>query len=235
MTSCAANYLLKNFWHNYVHREVQGITSENYHDFGGIARDQSDFTADNVGTVLFLKSYGVEILTRGRSSPERRAAVRDLINRNRCNLVFAERDRLRIEKTSQLPTEERWAEAQWQFRRRVAMTISNQLLERGAAVTSLGVYLRGPQRPTREQWFFYNRNVVIELNGRYLVCDHMPYIPDPARDPKPRTRATAYQRRQELANSAIGQYMSLLDQSQELRTYAENSLAALAARIKVPL
>jgi hypothetical protein len=234
MMSCAANYLLKNFWHNYVHREIQGITSENYHSFGGPARDQSDFTADNIGTVLFLRSYGVPILTRGRTSPERHATIRDLLNRNRCNLVFAERDRLRIERTSQLPTEERWREAQWQFRRRVAMAISNNLLERGAAVISLGVYLRG-QRPTREQWFFHDQNVVIELNGRYMVCNHVPYIPDPAKEQKPRTRAMAYQRRQELANSAVAQYTSLLDHSQELRTYAENSLSALAARIKVPL
>jgi hypothetical protein len=234
MSSCAANYLLKNFWHNYVHREIQGITSENYHRFGGAARDESDFTADNVGTILFLRSYGVQILTRGRSSPERSATIRDLLNRNRCNLVFAERDRLRIERTSQLPPEERWREAQWQFRRRVAMSISHQLLERGAAVTNIGVYLRG-QLPTREKWFFHDQNVVVQLNGRYMVCDHVPYIPDPGKEQKPRTRAMAYQRRQQLANSAVGQYMSLLDQSQELRTYADNSLSALGARIKVAL
>jgi hypothetical protein len=234
MASCATNYLLKNFWHNYVHRVIQGITSENYHSFGGAARDQSDFTADNIGSILFLRSYGVQMLTRGRSSPERGAAVRDLLSRNRCNLVFAERDRLRIERTSQLPAEERWQEAQWQFRRRVAMAISNLLVERGAAVTGMGVYLRG-QRPTREKWFFHDQNVVVELNGRYLVCDHVPFIPDPSKEQKPQTRTKAYQRRQELANSAVGQYMSSLDQSQELRTYAENSLSDLGARIRIPL
>src|SRR5688500_4579447 len=128
------------------------------------------------------------MLTRGRSSTERGAAVRDLLSRNRCNLVFAERDRLRIERTFQLPSEERWQEAQWQFRRRVAMAINNLLVERGAAATSMGVYLRG-QRPTREKWFFHDQNVVVELNGRYLVCDHVPYIPDPSKEPKPQTRA----------------------------------------------
>jgi len=234
MLSCAANYLLKNFWHNFVHRNIQGITSENYHSFGGEARDQSDFVADSVGTILFLRSYGVEILTSGRSRPERGTAVRDLLNRNRSNLVFAERDRLRIERTSKLPTHERWEEAQWQFRRRVAMAISNQLIERGAAVTSLGVYLRG-ERPTREKWFFHSQNLVVQLNGRYFVCNHVPYIPDPAKDQSPQTRAKAYQRRQELADSAIGQYMSLLEQNKELRRYAEHSLAALSARIKIPL
>lgn len=234
MMSCASNYLLKNFWHNYVHRAIQGITSENYHSFGGEARDQSDFTADNKGTIVFLRSYGVEILTSGRSRPERSAVVRDLLRRNRCNLVFAERDRLRIERTSNLSTRERWEEAQWQFRRRLAMAISNRLIERGAAVTSLGVYLRG-ERPTREKWFFHSQNVVVQLNGRYLVCNHVPYIPDPATIQKPQTRARASQRRQELADNAVGQYMSVLEQDKELRRYSEHSLAALSARIKIPL
>jgi len=234
MLSCAANYLLKNFWHNYVHRNVQGITSENYHSFGGEARDQSDFTADNVGTILFLRSYGVEILTSGRSGPERGNAIRDLLRRNRCNLVFAERDRLRIERTSKLPTEERWEEAQWQFRRRVAMAISNLLIERGATALTLGVYLRG-ERPTREKWFFHNQNVVVQINGRYFVCNHVPYIPDPAQVQKPQTRAKAYQRREELATNAVGQYMSALEQSRELRSYAQQELSALSARIRIPL
>lgn len=234
MSSCATNYLLKNFWHNYVHRVVQGITSENYHSFGGEARDQSDFTADNLGTVLFLRSYGVAILTSGRSRPERSALIRNLIHRNRCNLVFAERDRLRIERTSKLPADERWEEAQWQFRRRVAMAVTNLLLERGAAVIGLGVYLRG-ERPTREKWFFHNHNVVVQINGRYFVCNHVPYIPDPAKDQKPQTRAKAFERREELANSAVGQYMSALEQSRELRSFAQEELSALSARIRTPL
>ena len=203
MSSCAVNYLLKNFWHNYVHRAIQGITSENYRRFGGEARDQSDFTADNVGTILFLRSYGVEILTSGRSRPERSAPIRELLRRNRCKLVFAERDRLRIERTSKLPSDKRWEEAQWQFRRRVAMAISNLLVERGASVVGLGVYLRG-ERPTREKWFFHNQDVVVQINGRYFVCNHVPYIPDPAKDQEPQTRAKALERREELGDSAVG-------------------------------
>lgn len=234
MQSCAANYLLKNFWHNYVHRTIQGITSENYHSFGGEARDQSDFTADNVGTILFLRSYGIEILTSGRSGPERSALIRDLLRRNRCNLVFAERDRLRIERTPSLPLEQRWEEARWQFRRRVARAISNLLIERGAAVVSLGVYLRG-ERPTREKWFFHNQNVVVQINGRYFICNHVPYIPDPAREQKPQVRARSYERREELADSAVGQYMSILEQSRELRSCAQHEMSALSARIRILL
>lgn len=164
MMSCASNYLLKNFWHNYVHRQVQGIASHNYHCFGGEARDHSDFTADNLATILFVRSYGIDILASGRSGPGRSNAVRDLLSRNRCNLVFAKRERHRIESTTAMGDHERWQEAQWQFRRRVAMAISNQLVGRGAAATSLAVYLRGERR-SREDWFYNKELVVVEING----------------------------------------------------------------------
>jgi hypothetical protein len=234
MMSCASNYLLKNFWHNYVHREVQGIASHNYHSFGGEARDHSDFTADNLGTILFVRSYGIDILTSGRSGPDRSNAVRDLLNRNRCNLVFAERDRHRIESTTEMGVDERWQEAQWQFRRRVAMAISNQLVARGAAATSLAVYLRGEHR-TRDDWFYHKELVVVEINGRYIVSNQYSYIPDPAKPMKPQTRKTAYERREKLASNAVDQYTSLLEQNSELRAHAKQSLAALADRIRIPL
>jgi hypothetical protein len=233
MMSCASNYLLKNFWHNYVHRQIQGIASHNYHSFGGEARDHSDFTADNIATILFVRSYGIDILTSGRSGPDRSTAVRDLLNRNRCNLVFAERDRHRIESTTEMGAHERWQEAQWQFRRRVAMAISNQLVARGAAATSLGVYLRGERR-SRDDWFYHKDLVVVEINGRYLVSNQYSYIPDPAKPMKAQTRKTAYERREKLAINAVDQYISLLEQNGELRAYAKQSLSALAERIGVP-
>lgn len=234
MMSCASNYLLKNFWHNFVHRRIQGITSHNYHNFGGEARDQSDFTADNIGTLLLVRSFGFTLPTAGRSTASRISSVSDLLKRNRSNLVFAERDRLRIERTASLSVHERWEEAQWQFRRRVAAAISNGLIERGAAVTSIAVYLRRERR-TREGWFFHDRNVVVQLNGQYLVSNHVPYIPDPAKAPKPQTRAKSYTRRAEIADSVIGQYISLVDQNREVREHAKSSLDALSMRIGVPL
>ena len=234
MMSCASNYLLKNFWHNYVHRQIQGIASHNYHSFGGEARDHSDFTADNLATILFVRSYGIDILTSGRSGPSRSTAVRDLLNRNRCNLVFAERDRHRIESTTEMGAHERWGEAQWQFRRRVAMAISNQLVARGAAATSLAVYLRGERR-SRDDWFYHKELVVVEINGRYFVSNQYSYIPDPAKPVKPQARKKAYERREKLAINAVDQYTSLLEQNGELRAHAKQSLAALAERISVPL
>lgn len=232
--SCATNYLVKNFWHNYVHRVIQGITSENYHLFGGEPRDQSDFTADNIGTILFLRSYGVNILASGHSGLDRTSKVRDLLRRNRCNLVFAERDRLRIDRASKLPTGERWEEAKWQFRRRVAMTVSNMLIEKGAAVTSLAVYLRG-EHAGRGNWFYHDRNVVVQINSKYLVCSHAPYIPDPAVEQTPQMRTRSYERRLELANSAVGQYLSALETSDELRASARECLSALSRRIRIPI
>lgn len=234
MMSCASNYLLKNFWHNFVHRQIQGIASHNYHSFGGEARDHSDFAADNLATILFIRSYGVEILTSSRSGPARIAAVRDLLDRNRCNLVFAERDRHRIESTTEMGAHERWQEAQWQFRRRVAMAISNQLVTRGAAATSLAVYLRG-ERKSRDDWFYHKELVVVEINGRYFVSNQYPYIPDPAKPMKAQTRKTAYERREKLAINVVDQYTALLEQNNELRANAKQLLGALAARISVPL
>lgn len=234
MMSCASNYLIKNFWHNYVHRQIQGIASHNYHSFGGEARDHSDFTADNLATMLFVRSYGVDILTSGRSGSDRSNAVRDLLNRNRCNLVFAERDRHRIESTTEMGAHERWQEAQWQFRRRAAMAISNQLVGRGAAATSLGVYLRGERR-SRDDWFYHKELVVVEINGRYFVSNQYSYIPDPAKPMKAQTRKTAYERREKLAINAVDQYTSLLEQTSGLRANARQSLSALAGRISVPL
>ena len=129
---------------------------------------------------------------------------------------------------------ERWQEAQWQFRRRVAMAISNQLVARGAAATSLAVYLRGERR-SRDDWFYHKELVVVEINGRYFVTNQYAFTPDPAKPMKPQTRKTAYERREKLASNAVDQYTSLLEQNSELRAYAKQSLAALGERISVPL
>jgi hypothetical protein len=233
MMSCASNYLLKNFWHNYIHRNIQGIRSHNYREFSGAARDHSDFTADNLGTILFLRSYGFEILTRGRSGPDRADAVNDLLSRNRCNLVFAERERHRLEKAAEMNVHDRWRESQWQFRRRVAMAISNQLVARGAAATSLAVYLRGEYR-SRDDWFYYKERVIVEINGQYFVTNQYSYIPDPAKPMSARTRKTAYERREKLATNAVDQYTLSLQENPALRDYAEQSLSALAERTGVP-
>jgi len=139
-----------------------------------------------------------------------------------------------VGKLALAPNEGRWEEAQWQFRRSIAMAISNLLVERGAAVVTLGVYLRG-EKPTREGWFFHNQNVVVQINGRYFVCNHVPYIPDPAKDQKLQTRAKAYERREELTDSAVGKYMSALEQNRQLRSYARAELSALSARLRMPL
>jgi hypothetical protein len=111
--------------------------------------------------------------------------------------------------------QESWQEAQWQFRRRVAMAISNQLVGRGAAATSLAVYLRG-ERKSRDDWFYHKDLVVVEINGRYFVSNQYSYIPDPAKPLKPLSRKRAYERREKLATNAVDQYISLLEQASEL-------------------
>jgi hypothetical protein len=75
----------------------------------------------------------------------------------------------------------------------------------------------------------------VQLNGQYLTCNHVPYIPDPAKELKAQTRAKAYNRRGEIAESAIGQYISLLDQDAKVRANAKASLNAMAIRVNAPL
>lgn len=94
---CAANYLLKNFWHNFVHKSSQFITEANYHQFRGIARFESDFAADNLGTIFLAHSYGLPVRTAGSISRENAARIEALFKRNRCNKVFAERASKRVE------------------------------------------------------------------------------------------------------------------------------------------
>jgi len=45
MMSCASNYLLKNFWHNYVHRQIQDLYSEERH------------YSHNISTLLYYFLY----------------------------------------------------------------------------------------------------------------------------------------------------------------------------------
>jgi hypothetical protein len=96
------------------------------------------------------------------------------------------------------------------------------------------VYLRGEQ-PSHKEWFYYNQKVVVQLNGKYFVCDYYPYILDPIKKQTLQTRAKVYQRRTELANNAVGQYVAALEGSSQLRAYAEELSAALSTQIRVPL
>jgi hypothetical protein len=231
MQAAAANYLLKNFFHNYVHAATQGITGANYHQFSGDARFDSDFAADNIGTLLLARAYGHDVLTRGQSSAQRSQAIAELLARNRCNRVFADRDQHRLVPAKRMPLADRWAEAEWMFRRRVAIATGNRLLELGASTTDVAVYPTGALKKSRSGWFYRKGNVVVRLNGVYIQTKFAPYVVDPNRTPTPRASA----RPSDIATDAAASYIRLLQQDSRLRDSAAAAMAALGARIAVPL
>ena len=121
---CAANYLLKNFWHNYTHERMQGITHDNYGVFRGQARYDSDFEADNVADLLLLRSYGERPLAKGRLSEATRVRCRAVFERNKCNLVFVERAAHRVRDRESMSQSQdsctngaaRWPATSWRSR-----------------------------------------------------------------------------------------------------------------------
>ena len=88
MKDCATNYLLKNFWHNYVHNSLQEIHELNYWKFSGDLTYENDFEADNLASLLLVRSYGFKLTTGGRPSNANRASIEGILNRNQCNFVF---------------------------------------------------------------------------------------------------------------------------------------------------
>ena len=156
IASCAANYLLKNFWHNYVHNMLQRISFENYKRFGGDARYEADFEADNLANLFLIHSYGLPVRALGISDVEVQRKIRQLLRRNHCNRVFALRAIARHEE----PSEE---EMKSRYRRALSTYLSGWTAVLGYAVTSLGVYLR-------------DDHVIASMNGIRLAIDTAPYL-----------------------------------------------------------
>lgn len=178
---CASNYLVKNFWHNFVHREIQGISNSNYGEFGGRAREDSDFEADNLANVLLLASYGIPIHCRGRIGRDKSKRVRAIFSRNRCNLVFAERAMHRIADRAAMSDDERWEELEWRFCRGVSNAVSMELIAHGLAAPSLRIFFNGKVNRRKgpagdRRW--REGTVIVEVAGYRINTQLPPYIPD---------------------------------------------------------
>ncbi len=177
ISACAVNYLVKNLWHNYVHVAVQGITEANYRKFRGEARFDSDFEADNLATLLLLKSYGLPVLARGRP-PSKPARIDALLRRNACNLVFQERARHRHQDRVGMSRLERYQDAEWRFFRRICNRLSTALAAAGLAARSLRVFADGEIRQARDgEVIFPKRNVIVEINARRYYTGLPVYVP----------------------------------------------------------
>lgn len=238
---CAANYLLKNFWHNFVHKNSQFITESNYHKFRGIARFESDFAADNLGTIFLAHSYGFPVRTAGRISPDNAATIEALLKRNRSNRVFAERASRREEKLTPIQAFE---ELEWRFRRRVANALSLQLLMAGSSVADLGVYFNGqihkrPEEPRRTE-FYRDGTVVVRLNGAYLATHPAPYIEDPdgaglTETRRNRIRQETNDRASRIVTEAVNWYKDRISNEVGLKNYAADSMKAIGQRFGMAL
>lgn len=175
---CATNYLVKNFWHNFVHNELQGITHENYGRFRGVAREASDFEADHIANLLTLLSYGVRPLALGRGASDTTSRIEAIFARNRCNLVFAKRARHR-EDEGAADEDAQWSELEWRFCRGVANCVSTTLLAHHLAVPSVEVYLGGDARSSPERGTRWRHgDVIVDIGGRRMATPLAAYVPD---------------------------------------------------------
>lgn len=246
---CATNYLVKNFWHNFVHGEIQGINQRNYGEFRGLAREDSDFEADHIANLLTLRSFGVELRYRGRGSVGRTSRVEAIFTRNRCNRVFVKRARHRHEDAAAASDDERWAEFEWRFCRGVANRVSTTLLAHHLAVPSLGIFLGGEARAatrdgTATRW--RDGKVLAEVARRRFATPYPAYVPDDEwrtfksgtplpRERQPAIRRTRAKREQEIATWIEGEFKQLVLSSAPFRDSIGEQLEALGTRIAVDL
>ncbi|MDB5692672.1 MAG: hypothetical protein JWO81_1735 [Alphaproteobacteria bacterium] len=244
---CATNYLVKNFWHNFVHGEIQGIDQNSYGAFRGLPREDSDFEADHVANLLTLASYGIPIRYQGRPNEEYGPRVEAIFTRNRCNQVFARRARHRPADWASATAEERWADFEWRFCRGVGNRVSTTLIAARLASPSVKIFLGGdvrfsPARGTR----WRHGNVLVEVAGRRLATPYAAYVPDDEwrayRDGTqvPPERVSVIRRRRaereaEIAGWVRGAYGGLIKGSATLRKSIGLQLQALETRIAVDL
>lgn len=246
---CAANYLVKNFWHNYVHRAIQGISSANYHQFRGPAREDSDFEADHLANLFFARSYGFPLRTSGQVTDAVRERMEALFRRNRCNLVFAERAQHRASDRASMSAEERWAELEWRFCRGVANGISAAFVCNGLATSSVRIFLNGEIRSsgsgtTRKVW--RTGEVIVEVGSRRFATDLPAYIPYDelraevggrtiAAEREASMRKRRDRRIREIITVVVADYKKLIRTDPAFRKSNKIAVAALGHRLAIPL
>lgn len=244
---CAVNYLVKNFWHNFVHRAFQGITTENYREFRGSAREDSDFEADHLANLLLVRSFGLSLKANAKISAERRSQIEALFRRNRCNLVFAERAQHRAADRSTMSDSDRWAELEWRFCRGVSNVVSMTLISHGLATPSVRIFLTGDiQRSAKTRRTWRRGNVIAEVAGRRIATAVPAYIPDDELRAEregwqisPATLANRRRFRQdrerEIAGAVLAAYGGTVRHDKLLRDGLIQAFGALEARLALRL
>lgn len=228
MEDCATNYLVKNFWHNIVHEQMQRITSHNYREFREEARYSSDFDADCLATVMLALSYGHTARTDKSSQVATpNVGLQQLFLRNRCNTAFAlreeSRDKVRNKRRSW--TLDDLVEAEWLIRRRLVNELCMRCLERGRTLSSVSVHFYGAI--TRGRGGRYERKDArgaVVMNGIHIPMKHLGDF--------------AYAHRDKIKN-AVHRYVEFLDTTYAealrtdltLRAYAHDLLLARLRRL----
>lgn len=222
IVDCATNYILKNFWHNFVHNVYQDIDHTNHHQFGGSAQFESDFDADNLGTVLLAYSYGLPIRADGFSELDKRFLT--LLRRNRCNRVFAVRATRRPRGEGNSPASlPAFLEEEWRLRRAAANYVGGRLLASGRTVGTLGVYLTGRPVRVRDTYRRKDAKIVVQINGIRLATNYRG-------DRRAWQRASLRDYGSEVAQTVDMRYAELLRERPRLKEYA---IAVLRFRLAV--
>jgi len=209
------NYLTKNLWHNVVHVERQRINDSNFRFFSGVARDYSDFMADNLAGIMLAVSYGLDV--RADSLEERPPFALPIIHalrRNRCNRMFASRAKERRKREGR----ESAQELDWNYRRWIAVYVSGWLLAAGRAVATISVEF-GRKLPG------FDRGIVVEVNGVYCWTG-FPRTAIPAENSTPEERRAFRTHIHRIAVDVDKQYRAALAEDTRRQVYARDALAA---------
>lgn len=227
LVDCATNYLVKNFWHNIVHEQMQRITSSNYVEFREEARYSSDFDADCLATVLLALSYG-HIVRADVSSQVAlpNSDLQRLFLRNRSNKAFALREQARNEgRAKRKHTIDDLVEREWLIRRLLVNELCMRCLERGRALASISVHFFGAPRQSKGgRYERPNACGAVEMNGVRFSLGDLGNFAHSERDEIKR----AVER---YVTSLDNQYAGELRASLNLRTFARASLEARICRV----
>lgn len=225
---CATNYLVKNFWHNYVHNHVQNINHKNYPDFADEARYASDFEADNFANILLASSYGQDVIASQSRQKRPPHSIVELFKRNKCNEAFLLREQVRRTTTPKNGKKslENLFEQEWLIRRRFANRLSIRLLENKRAVTSISLHFFG--KINNDDSYGYMRphtQVAVELNGVRFPQEDLGNVASMAEE-------DIKDGIEKYVNSLELQYSTHLRKTPRSKSFADESMAAKISQLK---
>jgi hypothetical protein len=223
---CATNYLLRNFWHNFIHEVFHNTNYRTYRDFRGAAREETDFDADNLSNLALVRSYNLPVKCDGNITSAETAEILRLLRANRCNKVFrlrAEDRNVTVTAAAAVPkdTYEDFMEREWRERRTLSGYISGQLLADGHAVTDIAVYFTGNVKLNNGRYERDATGLVIALNRVHFSHKNL------------RRRSTDRFRR-DVAAWVSNDYGNFLTTNTQYKKAATKYWEAFAERVHIP-